>query len=267
MHRQMLPDHDIASLIRHMYSYYTAAQLKMDIELRKKDRTHLWKKYYEGYRTQKVYKDGIPCIYVIYVSRKRWDNSVRQWHNIDGKLRKKIRKEKIANLTRCKKFKERVRKAMLAAGYVEHINYDDSGRLLFYLLPTRFYRDMYRYRNGFKEMEVLARLDKNKDGLRGTYMVHRIVQARGHTKYLLRPLDFGSIPRDSQALSLRELMLYGYYPIGMSSMQHLKNLTTYWNDYNRKFFLPPEEGFKIYDRCTWKVYLARRRIKRRMKKK
>lgn len=260
MQKQLLPDKDIGYIIGHLYKYYTSYDLTNDLRIRRTDKSHRWKKYYIGYRTQKVVKDGVPCIYIIYISRKRFDKSMLHACNENGKLRRRVRDKNISKLKGCTTFMSSVRTHMIAAGYTEYDNYDDKGnRLLFRLLPIRVYADLYKYRNGFNEMDVLGRYDRNVRGLLGTYLVHRKIQHKGRIKYLLRPIEFGSIPREAQAMTLRELVLYGYYLLGMSNMVHLSALTTYWNDYNRKLYLPPEHGFQADTRCTWMEFLARKR--------
>lgn len=264
----LMVDHDINYVIGRKYWRYNPSRMRADVKRHRKDKSYRYRSLYYGYGTRNIYKDGIPVTWIIYVSRRVQDSSLdRAFWQGGKKFRDFIRETKIARFKKCRDFLDYVRKSMAEAGYVEHPEYRFNGTSLLYIqLPKRFYQDMHRYRNGFKEMEVLARLDCNRNGLLGTFLVHRKIE-RDETYYVLRPIEFGNIQRDSEALTLRQLILYGYYPIGMSSYEHLSYLTEYWNDNERRLYMPPETGFRKYTSCTYKVYCARKRVSSRLKKK
>jgi len=264
------PAHDVARILSPRYSPYVPGQRQRDWNRKFKNKTNEFcPAEYVGFQTKTIYKAGIKCIYVIYVSELKKDHSIQGRFWTGGqKFRDWIRSEKIGKLKRCRKFMEYTRQRMAVSGYVEvpaHIHTRRNTSMLYFMLPKRFYADMDRYARGFNEMDVLARLDQNKRGLLGCFIIHRVLYSKktrdrhSEKKYVLRPMEYGSIPREFLALSLRELLLYGYYKLGRSSESHLNLLTSYWEDKDRKIYYPPEKGFVLSNDITYGLHMARRR--------
>ena len=233
-----LINRDVDSVLQPRFKNYPKQGLHADLRKKRKDPTHRYKNYYDGYLIHRTTKKGITCFWIIYVSRRRHDKAIESYFWMGGwEFRKKHRETIMSKLPRCKAFMRVSRELMVAAGYIEFPECDvykkKNASILYMALPDRFYIDKDKNKKGFKELEVLGRMDKNKPGLLGTFMVHRIIEKKGVVRYLLRSMEFGAIPRDDQALSLRELMLYGYYVIGTSSNDHLIRMQTYWDDHQK----------------------------------
>jgi hypothetical protein len=268
--KEITASKDIQAILYPRYKPYSKQHLKADLRKKRLDPTFFYKYWYDGFITKPAYKLGVSCIWLIYTSRRKFESSLGDWNRcrVGGLQYREDIRGKLAKTPRCKGFMKHSRLLLYAAGYVEFPTYmHRPGSRLYMKLPRRFYLDMAKYSKGFNELDVLARMDKKKNGLLGTYIVHKKIEVKGVVKYVLQATEFGSIPiRNSQALSLRELILYGYYPIGRTTNEHLVLLTHYWNDHERKFYLPPEEGFIKFDRIDWKTYCARVRIMRRKRK-
>jgi len=248
------------------YRYF--AKHKRDVFRREQNMEgkHRGVKYYNGFRTSAVYKHGYKCIWVSYVSNCYADNTINTLRKdlIMSRAGLQARRhralQQAARYKDCKQFMKLVRKVLPAYGYVEYPYYDPTEfnyKVLYLQLSPRFYKDYWLHtKHRFRELDVLNVVGNKQDGLHGHFIVHRIFKDAkdNNTKYVLRSITHGHIQRGSEAYTFRELILNGFFPVGISSNYHINYLSEYWNNPKHILFLPPTYGFIASKRVTRSVF-------------